>query len=323
MPWIHTLADVAALVERELGQRPVTLARHQHGIVNAVYFVELAAGGGCVVRISELRYRDYVKLELWAIERARATGVPVPELLAADTTATAFPEPYLITRRVPGLPGDSARLSLPELLDVCRDLGRCLARLHRIAVPGFGELAPSATGPGFGGPHATLWEYVEAALTSLAAGLPHHERPQRRVETIRARFAPHRGLFERRVASFLHGDVQGKNLVVAHGRVAALLDFECAQGGDPALDFRVIDYWDSKREALLGAMVEGYAREAGSSGQAEVGPHAAFRRRLLLFELLYALERLASAYRGREPIGVEEGYRRLDRIERALDVVDT
>jgi aminoglycoside phosphotransferase (APT) family kinase protein len=317
MPWLHTPADVTALIERALGERRVALARHEHGISNAVWFVALAGGAEVVVRVSERRFRASVELEAWAFARCEAAGVPVPELLTAEVAPTWFPEPYLITRRVTGLLGDSAALTIAQLLAAYRDLGRCLARLHRLPVAGFGGLILRA-GAGFAGRYATSQEAIAAELALLAGWLPPDERPQRYLERARTRIATNRALLDRPTAALLHGDVQGKNLVIdpaAGGRVAALLDFECAEGGDPALDFRVVHYWDSRRDALRAAMLAGYVDEGGGD---EVGPGTAILTRIRLFELLYALQRLASAYERPEPIDADEAYRRLDRIEATL-----
>src|SRR5205814_1353864 len=120
--FLHTAPQVVALAERVLGERITAITRHEHGIVNAVYFLTTAAGRECVARVSERRYRDYAALEVWAFGQCAAIVVPVPALLSYDLHPAGFPEPYLITARVHGLLGDSAQLTMAELLAAYEDL---------------------------------------------------------------------------------------------------------------------------------------------------------------------------------------------------------
>jgi aminoglycoside phosphotransferase (APT) family kinase protein len=308
----HTSQDVATLVGRRLGAHVTSIAPFEHGISNAVYFVALKDQPECVVRVSRQQDRDYVALELWAFDHCRAAGVPVPTVLAADCAPSDFPEPFIITRRVPGLLGDSAELTLDQQRAAYEDLGRHMARLHGIQLPGYGELRRE--GATFAGPCTSWWERLLAELDVYAPTLTQNVRGAAVLEDARRRLEVHRALFDLPTASLVHGDLQGKNFLVHGTSVAAVLDFECAEAGDPVMDFRVFRYWDTKREALTQAMLRGY-------GEAGTDPDDTFHTKLSLYELLYALLILTGFYRESNARRIEDTFSRITRIHRELDSV--
>lgn len=305
----HT--EISALVERVLHDRVKLVTLYVHGIVNAVYFVSLANGQECVVRVSAPEYRQYVEMEVWAQAQAGAAGVPVPEVLAWELRPAYFATPFVITRRAPGVPGDTPSLAPAERLAAYRDLGRHMARMHAVQLPGFGPLTRTAAG--FAGRDHTLWERLTTELAHLAQALPELDRPLEHLARALQRFQAHRAVFALRSASLVHGDLQGKNFLVQGGRVTAIIDFECAEAGDPVMDFHVMDYWNRHDRALLDALVTGYGGELGSS--------SAFRRRVYLYELFYALHRLRSAYERKDSLEAEHIFARMTEIEKALDAV--
>jgi aminoglycoside phosphotransferase (APT) family kinase protein len=310
--FVHTEVDVASLVRRVLDEPIVSLRRFEHGIVNAVYFVRTASGRECVVRVSERRSRDYAALEVWAFRRSEEVGVPVLPLVSFDIDPRDFPEPYLVTQLVPGLLGDSPDLTQGDLLASYEDLGRCAARLHTTTLRGFGELV--ASGNDFIGPHRSWPERLRAELdgyerTLAAAG---RERGLAHLYDARAWLSAHADRFSLARPSLVHGDLQGKNFLVRDGRVAAILDFECAEGGDPILDCRVFHYWDSRGDDLLEAYLLGYGGYPGGGSAAD------FALKLTFYELIYALLRLCDAYRDDNQHDLDRTFGRIDQIKRRL-----
>jgi aminoglycoside phosphotransferase (APT) family kinase protein len=310
--FLHTAADVAALAQRVLGESVASLRRYEHGIVNAVYFLETASARACAVRVSERRNRDYAALEVWAFRRCEAVGVPVPRLIAYDVDPQDFPEPYLVTALVSGLLGDAAELSVEELFAAYEDLGRQAARLHAIALQGFGELVPS--GEGFAGPQASWWERIQVELDGYERRLavPGRERGLAHLTAARDWAAAHRSLLALERGALVHGDLQGKNFLTRDRRVAAILDFECAEAGDPVMDCRVFHYWDSRGDALLAEFLRGYGGVPGG------GTAADFAAKLAFYQLLYALLLLCMAYRDDDERSIVRTFERIPQIERRL-----
>lgn len=222
--------------------------------------------------------------------------------------------------RLPGVPGDSATLTPGELLACHRDLGRQAARLHTVRLAGFGELARRpwtpderlAGDPGaFVGPHASQWARLTAELEDLEGKLPDDGRARPLLERVQRRFEAHRPLFATGEARLVHGDLQGKNLLVQGGRVTAVLDFECAEAGDPVMDFCPMDYWNRQDPSRRRAQLEGYREEAGAL--------AGFETKLALYELLYGLHRLRESREWERTAWAERAYADLARIGLQLD----
>lgn len=325
---VDDLGAVAALAARALGRRALGAERCARSNMNAVYFVRLAGGGEVAVRTTPAEWREYVALEVWALHRARTAGVSVPEVLAFELDPPDFPRPYLISRRVAGLPGDSAALTPGDLLACHRDLGRQAARLHAVRLAGFGELTPRPGTPparladdpdAFAGPHASLWARLTAGLEALEAKLPDDGRAWPWLERVRRRFEAHRSLFATERASLVHGDLQGKNLLVRDGRITAVLDFECAEAGDPVADFCPMDYWNRQDPARRRAQLEGYLEVAGAHASDAGGALAGVETKLALYELLYGLHRLRESRQWNHPAWAERAYADLARIAGQVD----
>ena len=128
------------LVRRAAGADVEKIDRIVEGYSNEIYRVRCADGQGVVVRI--LRFDDDVTSaasagEAWAIEQARAAGVPVPEILLLDTVHVDGSEyPVMVQRTVPGRPlGELVdRLSERQRHDVLVELGGLIARLNGVLV---------------------------------------------------------------------------------------------------------------------------------------------------------------------------------------------
>src|SRR5207248_10924516 len=85
-------------------------------------------------------------------------------------------------------------------------------------------------------------------------------------------------------SALLHGDFRLQNAIVARdaagvARVAAILDFEMAIGGDGAVDLAWLTYQDARGRADAAAILRGYGVSATATG---------LRERLRLYQLDYA-----------------------------------
>ena len=135
--------------------------------------------------------------------------------------------------------------------------------------------------------------------------------PEDRVERVRARIEAERGLFALDGAVLVHGDFQGNNVLVQDGRVSGILDFENLVAGDPALDFKPVHFHSDAPTRDLAALRRGYGARPGLFDDR-------FMRRLLVYELVFALELLWWKTRFGNTAGAAELVAKLDRIEEAL-----
>ena len=78
------------------------------------------------------------------------TSIPMPDVIAVDTSYRRWPWRYLIKTYIPGEEWTSVRqrLSPPELRSAYRQLGQAVAELHTIRCAAFGELTPDKRADG-------------------------------------------------------------------------------------------------------------------------------------------------------------------------------
>lgn len=172
---------VVELAERSTGIEAVQVQRLISGDENEVYRVELWDGSAVYPRIT-WPGKDAVlkgRRETWAMEQARSVGVPVPEVLADHPIGSDDGERFAIV--VAGSPGRQLSSLLPSLTTSERreamvDLGRCLAKLHCVSMPGAGVPEDDGSWPD---PHTHRHGYLAARLDGCSrlsvAGLSRSE----------------------------------------------------------------------------------------------------------------------------------------------------
>jgi aminoglycoside phosphotransferase (APT) family kinase protein len=178
--------------------------------------------------------------------RLAAVGLRVPRLLAADAAADP---PYAIREFLPGQPGAA-------LLD--SDAGaRRLAVEMGALLPGLAEVATDGLALPDGWTTPQLERQARQQLERCGPLLDARSRDAlaATIDAVAVRFAG-------RAARFAHGDFCPVNVLVADGRVVALLDVEFARLADPLFDAAwwgwVVRYhhpgcWAAAWPALLGA----------------------------------------------------------------------
>ncbi|SDS63861.1 Ser/Thr protein kinase RdoA involved in Cpx stress response, MazF antagonist [Actinopolymorpha singaporensis] len=277
---------LAEFVRRATGSGIDQVERIVEGYSNEVYRVRCTDGQDVVIRI--LRFDDDTspaasQAEAAAIEKARAAGVPVPEILLLDTARIDGTEfPVMVQRTVPGRPLSDVINQLAERQrhDVLVEIGGLIARINGINV----EDEPD-------------WQ------TAMAADLAH--RYANRDKIIDGGFSPAQfdrmlDLLQGYVRDFpcnrwvlCHGDLSPKHIfVTADGssgagvRVSGVVDFGDWKAGAPVHDLAVLRV----RGPLLDLtpLLHGYGAPTDQ----------AYRRQLDLHTLLIAL--------GSLEIGVDE-----------------
>ncbi len=179
----------------------------------------------CVRLPSHAVYASAIDKEhTWLPRLAPHLPLPVPHSVALGHASSLFPWSFSVRR---WLPGEAAeRTASLDGLVLARDLAAFLVALRSVPV----EDAPLAGAHSFErGSHPRCYGgQVEAALDT---GAPDIDR--RAVAT----------LWEAAMATewdaapvWLHGDVAAGNLLMHHGRLAAVIDFGTCAVGDPACD---------------------------------------------------------------------------------------
>jgi aminoglycoside phosphotransferase (APT) family kinase protein len=197
----------------------------QTGIINAVY----ALGSDLVLRVprDHPAHAAQARREAVTIPAARAAGVQTPRLVAFDDALDLLPVPYLIVERSSGVALGQIEGDPADAAGVWAAVGRELARLHAVASEGpVAELPPGDNPPD---PAESIDRrlgegWFSAVEARWLLGWIDRLRP--------ATASPAR-------ACLLHGDVQSTNVMVDPDgpTYRALIDWGCAQWGDPAIDF--------------------------------------------------------------------------------------
>lgn len=152
---------------------------------------------------------------------------PIPEPLAKGAPGSGFPRPWSVYRWLAGEHATVERIA--DLNGFAADLADCLAALYRIDTAG----GPAAGAHSFfrGGPLTTYDREAREAISALTG----------EIDTDAAT-----AVWEAALAAtwpgpsvWVHGDVTASNLLVADGRLSAVIDFGCSAVGDPACDVTI------------------------------------------------------------------------------------
>jgi len=140
--------EVRSVVERVVGRTPMSMDRVVNGYDNEVYRVGLDGAREVFVRIrrqGEGEFND----EAWAMRRAAAVGVPVPEMLGIDRVSTDDGErSVMLLASAPRRALETIdTLSDADRLVVMVSLGQLLKRLRSVRMPGMWRPGADGTWP--------------------------------------------------------------------------------------------------------------------------------------------------------------------------------
>jgi aminoglycoside phosphotransferase (APT) family kinase protein len=193
---------------------------------------------------------------------AASAGVKVPALIhAAIEESNDRPCLWTLEAFVKGQSFYPAQLDRETRLTASRDMGDQLSRLHTIEAGAFGPLDATLTG---------------AADTQEASGwhdwLDGREECLDRVFSITSlaetgRDIVHEALGRLRdsdpgVPRLCHGDFADDNLIIAEGKLAAIIDWNNVIGCDPAFDLAYGYLWNGDEECF-DTLLEAYAEHSG------------------------------------------------------------
>ena len=225
---------------------------------------------------------------LTAQRLAAAAGVNVPAPIHASVEDTPGPTPshgYLWTLEafVEGQSFYPSQLDRETRLSASRHMGDQLSRLHTIEVGAFGPLDPTLAGTADpqepGGWHDWLDGREECLERAFAiAGLG-----ERGEETV------HEALGRLRDSDpgeprLCHGDFADDNLIIADGKLAAVIDWNNVIGCDPAFDLAYGYLWNGDEECF-DTLLESYSEVSGEES-------APLRQRALDHRTLHAAWRI-------------------------------
>ena len=234
------------------GYRAVSVRAARAAFTNDVHVLEAASPGGRALRLVVKRMTDdpdpqRAAAEFHGLRIARKHGVPAPEPVLLDADGELLGTPGIVTTLVEGRqiarPADTRRWA--------RDLAGLLLRVH--------DVTPDAD------ERRHIYDGVDMGLYFLAGDWPAAKAGHPLTETIYDAVRELRPDVRAGPAALLHMDYWPGNVLWRGGRVAALLDWDAASYGDPALDvgyFRMNMYLRGIKEAA-GIFLRQYEAESG------------------------------------------------------------
>jgi Ser/Thr protein kinase RdoA (MazF antagonist) len=170
---------------------------------------------------------------------AAATNLPMPEVLAVNTSYLSWPWRYFIRTHIPGQEWAVAQrqMTQAEQSDAYEQIGNAVAQLHAIGFPTFGEIGIDGSVEGD--------EPYLAALTAHARAIIKHAHLR---DLFMSVLEKQRALFrDVRDASLCHEDLHKHNILFQYrqGRwhLAAILDFDKAWSGHHETDLARLEFW--------------------------------------------------------------------------------
>ena len=188
------------------------------GTVNAIYKL----GREMAVRLPRVQWwAGDLDTELACLPKlAGALPLSIPEPLGSGTPAEGYPFRWAIYRWLPGEPWAAEQIG--DLGQAAADLARFVAALQRVDTTG----APDSRR---GGSVVSQDAGTRSAIQALAGTLDADLATATWEASLRAPAWD-------RPAVWMHGDLLPANLLVADGRLSAVIDFGLAGVGDPAAD---------------------------------------------------------------------------------------
>lgn len=244
-----TADAVRDVVRLQLGTLPTSVRRLPSFVGNQNFLVQTARTD----YVLKAAPTEAVATEAWVCDRARATGVPAPEIVAVDLGRRTLPWPYIFMVAVPGrslTSGGNERIV---------EAGRLLRAIHDINLDGYGPLSRTDTRDGVPrGPYDSWADFFSATVGALDHLVDQGLLDDQLADRLRTAVHDHHTLVaEVQRSVLLHGDLCPDHIFVANGHVSGIIDWGQAAAGDPLFDLAT---WANA--APLDALIYGYESDA-------------------------------------------------------------
>lgn len=254
------------------------IVRAASGVSNQCFIVD----GACVIRFNTVDTMvPKFDNERVAYDLLAGRGLPIPSVVALDTSRRLAPYDYIILTRLPGTNLAESWQTLPtaRVRDLAWEAGVALARLHTIMLPAFGKLREQSaprfhTWSGYFGDYAR--RYIDAAARY---GLLDDALRSRLEEVLVRASDP---LMRVGQGMLVHSDYHYENILQDGGRLSGILDFEWALSGDPSYDFITADERERQVPGSEAAFMAGYQSVRAFDAEHD--------RRISLYRLFLHLE---------------------------------
>ena len=294
----------AIIKKHKLGELS-TIRIVEKGLVNPMYEIN----GTYMLRL-HIREPHLLKLEKEAyvyklVYRKSKGKIPVPKIIALDTSKTMLHCNYSIMNKIEGDDLDDVWQTMNdgEKKDVCYQLGRLLAQLHAIEMKAFGGLVSGTI---------TFKTWYAFIMHTYSYYLENHKKygiiSKDLLKRIEERFKRDDYLLKIKTKPvLLHGDCQRENIKIKDGKIAGVFDFEWSIAGHNEFEFKSILSPSKKHKILQEEVMKGYESITPLSPE--------FPQRVKLYIIINCLDFLEAAH-----LHWEDDE---ERIQKYLGVIET
>ena len=228
------VVDTVAPGHRLISFTPATAA-----FTNAVHVLDTVSSSGqrrrfVVKRMTDAPDSERAAADYYGLQIARRHGIPAPEPILLDATGEMLGTPGIVTKFARG-----RQIANPENTDEwARDLADLLLRIH--------DVSPDAN------ERQGIYDGNDLGLYFLSGHWPEAMSGHPLSDTIYSAIRELRFGIRKVPPVFLHMDYWPGNVLWLDGRVSAVLDWDAAGYGEPALDvgyFRMNMYLRGIKEA--------------------------------------------------------------------------
>ena len=221
------------------GSRLISIAPATAAFTNAVHVLNTVSSNGqrrrfVVKRMTDEPDPERATADFHGLQIARRHGIPAPEALLLDAMGEVLGTPGIVTRFVQG-----RQIANPEdPVKWARDLADLLLRIH--------DVSPDAD------ERQGIYDGNDLGLYFLTGHWPEKMAGHPLSDAIYSAIGELRFGIRKVPSVFLHMDYWPGNVLWVDGRVSAVLDWDAAGYGDPALDvgyFRMNMYLRGIKEA--------------------------------------------------------------------------
>jgi aminoglycoside phosphotransferase (APT) family kinase protein len=252
-----SVAEARAVAEGALGTPVDELVPQAGSVGNQNFRLDTERGRFAL----KLAAESELAAERWGLERAARADVPVPRVAAAGPLTEG--RGFLITAWLDGRPAIA-----DTDIDALVAAGRALRRFHRVTGPGYGRVDVAAGAAR--GRHASWAAFIDAILAGMDDLVRHDVISAAVAHQLQAAVAHHRDVISYPGEGvLLHCDLKPAHLLVADGRLAAIIDWGDTSYGDPRWDLARLRH---SGDAVFAPVLEGYVREDHAIEEAGHGP---------------------------------------------------
>ncbi len=244
------------IVEKITNSKVINKSRIVKGEDNEVYDVKASDDESYILRISRYRSFDY---EVWAMEKSRNEGVPIPNILGIGEKELELEKIYYcLLSKVPGKPLSESIKEYEDdhFKDTFISAGEILAKIHKIKTTGYWDIDPQGHGKMLNF-ESYANEILGKAEIFKEVAIKNNFNPEIIPELFQLLEADKNKLND--LDTYLaHGDYSPKHIMVTEDKITGILDFGVCKSALIYHDFADWDFWHKRNKNQIKYLKEGY-----------------------------------------------------------------